>query len=153
MCPLKRQVNLRNRKDRSPKDIGRILKTVCLRWVPTGKLLNSYMGKVENEPTHGSNVDIPHIYACKQTLDLSAGKSHSVVAKNADISETSARMDSQKMSFIKEAPFLNVQMTFEQRSSSLVLHQMTSDHNRLELRIQDHSNEQSSSKLVPKVVP
>ncbi|GJQ89220.1 hypothetical protein Tco_0000359 [Tanacetum coccineum] len=65
------------------------------------------------------------------------------------------------------APFLNVQrrliaadqasvfmaMTFEQRSSSLVLHQMTSDHNRSELGIQDHSNEQSSSKLVPKVVP
>ncbi|GJV14299.1 hypothetical protein Tco_1359622 [Tanacetum coccineum] len=35
----------------------------------------------------------------------------------------------------------------------LVLHQMTSDHNRSELGIQDHSNEQSSSKLVPKVVP
>ncbi|GJX81720.1 hypothetical protein Tco_0331201 [Tanacetum coccineum] len=51
------------------------------------------------------------------------------------------------------APFLNVQMTFEQRSSSLVLHQMTSDHNRLELGILVHSNEQSSSKLVPKVVP
>ncbi|GJT49447.1 hypothetical protein Tco_0975604 [Tanacetum coccineum] len=49
-------------------------------------------------------------------------------------------------------------MTFEQSSSSLghqclVLHQMTSDHNRSELGIQDHSNEQSSSKLVPKVVP
>ncbi|GKF21782.1 retrovirus-related pol polyprotein from transposon TNT 1-94, partial [Tanacetum coccineum] len=52
-----------------------------------------------------------------------------------------------------QAPFLNVQKTFEQRSSSLVLHQMTSDHNRSELRIHDHSNEQSSSKLVPKVVP
>ncbi|GJX93766.1 hypothetical protein Tco_0348352 [Tanacetum coccineum] len=52
-----------------------------------------------------------------------------------------------------QAPFLNVQMTFEQRSSCLVLHQMTSDHNRSELGIQDHSNEQSSSKLVPKVVP
>ncbi|GKE51552.1 hypothetical protein Tco_1486708, partial [Tanacetum coccineum] len=44
-------------------------------------------------------------------------------------------------------------MTFEQRSSSLVLHRMTSDHNRSELRIQDHNNKQSSSKLVPKVVP
>ncbi|GKF85279.1 hypothetical protein Tco_0250177, partial [Tanacetum coccineum] len=32
-------------------------------------------GKVENEPTHGSNVDIPHIHACKQTLGLSAGTS------------------------------------------------------------------------------
>ncbi|GKF64411.1 hypothetical protein Tco_0187859, partial [Tanacetum coccineum] len=38
-------------------------------------------------------------------------------------------------------------------SSGLVLHQMTSDHNRLEIRIHDHSNEPSSSKLVPKVVP
>ncbi|GJY71283.1 hypothetical protein Tco_0474986 [Tanacetum coccineum] len=38
-------------------------------------------------------------------------------------------------------------------SSGLVLYQMTSDHNRSELGIQDHSNEQSSSKLVPKVVP
>ncbi|GKF36474.1 hypothetical protein Tco_0113232, partial [Tanacetum coccineum] len=32
-------------------------------------------------------------------------------------------------------------------------HQMNSDHNRSELSIQDHSNEQSSSKLVLKVVP
>ncbi|GJR88031.1 hypothetical protein Tco_0212042 [Tanacetum coccineum] len=39
------------------------------------------------------------------------------------------------------APFLNVQKTFEQCSSSLVLHQMTFDHNRSELGIQDHSNE------------
>ncbi|GJQ91942.1 hypothetical protein Tco_0003081 [Tanacetum coccineum] len=38
-------------------------------------------------------------------------------------------------------------------SVGLVLHQMTSDHNRSELGYQDHSNEQSSSKLVPKVVP
>ncbi|GJU81611.1 retrovirus-related pol polyprotein from transposon TNT 1-94 [Tanacetum coccineum] len=38
-------------------------------------------------------------------------------------------------------------------SASLVLHQMTSDHNRSELEIHDHNNESSSSKLVPKVVP
>ncbi|GJZ27054.1 hypothetical protein Tco_0571307 [Tanacetum coccineum] len=44
-------------------------------------------------------------------------------------------------------------MTSVHISSGLVLHQMTSDHNRSELGIQDHSNEQSSSKLVPKVVP
>ncbi|GJS51448.1 hypothetical protein Tco_0624810 [Tanacetum coccineum] len=37
--------------------------------------------------------------------------------------------------------------------SGLVLYQMTSDHNRSELGIHDHSNEPSSSKLVPKVVP
>ncbi|GKG38001.1 hypothetical protein Tco_0457224, partial [Tanacetum coccineum] len=44
-------------------------------------------------------------------------------------------------------------MTFDHISSGLVPHQMTSDHNRSELGIQDHSNEQSSSKLVLKVVP
>ncbi|GJV24890.1 hypothetical protein Tco_1377585, partial [Tanacetum coccineum] len=38
-------------------------------------------------------------------------------------------------------------------SSGLVLYQMTSAHNLLELGIQDHSNEPSSSKLIPKVVP
>ncbi|GKG14580.1 hypothetical protein Tco_0354180 [Tanacetum coccineum] len=38
-------------------------------------------------------------------------------------------------------------------SSGLVLHQMTSDHNRSELGIHYHNNEPSSSKLVPKVVP
>ncbi|GJR84786.1 reverse transcriptase domain-containing protein [Tanacetum coccineum] len=52
---------------------GRILKTVGLRWVPTGKLFNSCTGKVDSEPAHGSIVDIPHIHACKQTLGLSAG--------------------------------------------------------------------------------
>ncbi|GKB01633.1 hypothetical protein Tco_0829677, partial [Tanacetum coccineum] len=44
-------------------------------------------------------------------------------------------------------------MTSVHISSGLVLHHMTSDHNRSELGIQDHSNEPSSSKLVPKVVP
>ncbi|GJV15510.1 hypothetical protein Tco_1360833 [Tanacetum coccineum] len=54
---------------------GRILKTVGLRWVLIGKLFNSCTSKVESEPTHGSNVDIHHIHACKQTLGLSAGTS------------------------------------------------------------------------------
>ncbi|GJR93013.1 hypothetical protein Tco_0265187 [Tanacetum coccineum] len=44
-------------------------------------------------------------------------------------------------------------MTSVHISSGLVLHQMTSDHNRSELGIHDHRNEPSSSKLVPKVVP
>ncbi|GJT58396.1 putative reverse transcriptase domain-containing protein [Tanacetum coccineum] len=43
------------------------------RWVPTGKIFNSCTSKVESEPTHGSNVDIYHIHACKQTLGLSVG--------------------------------------------------------------------------------
>ncbi|GKF82402.1 hypothetical protein Tco_0244058, partial [Tanacetum coccineum] len=37
-------------------------------------------------------------------------------------------------------------MTSVHISSGLVLHQITSDHNRSELRIQDHSNEHSSIK-------
>ncbi|GJV46211.1 hypothetical protein Tco_1430747 [Tanacetum coccineum] len=120
------------------KPTGRIFSNVRLRWIPTGKLLNSCTSKVDSEPTHGSIVDIPHIHACKQTQGLSAG----------------TPFDGQKNQcqngFTKDELH---QMTFEQRSSSLVLHQMTSDHNRSELGIQDHNNEPSSSKLVPKVVP
>ncbi|GKC78693.1 hypothetical protein Tco_1129467 [Tanacetum coccineum] len=54
---------------------------------------------------------------------------------------------------------LQLQMVSAENNTSgpvpqcLVLHQMTSDHNRSELGIQDHNNEPSSSKLVPKVVP
>ncbi|GKA22064.1 hypothetical protein Tco_0708026 [Tanacetum coccineum] len=39
---------------------------------PTGKILASCRSKDNNESTHGSNVDIPNIHKCKQTLDLSA---------------------------------------------------------------------------------
>ncbi|GJR97736.1 hypothetical protein Tco_0269910 [Tanacetum coccineum] len=52
-----------------------------------------------------------------------------------------------------KAPFLNVQKTFDRSRSSLGLHDNDFLYNRSELGIQDHSNEQSSSKLVPKVVP
>ncbi|GJR05485.1 hypothetical protein Tco_0528469 [Tanacetum coccineum] len=40
-----------------------------------GKTFDSCTGKVDSELTHGSNVDIPNIHVCKQTLDLSAGTS------------------------------------------------------------------------------
>ncbi|GJV00509.1 hypothetical protein Tco_1329779 [Tanacetum coccineum] len=123
------------------KPTGRIFSKTHFRWIPTGKSLNSCKGKVESEPTHGSNVDIPHIHACKQTLGLSAV-------------QTSHHND--KWCLLKitlQAPFLNDQMTSVHISSGLVLHQMTSDYNRPELGIHDHSNEQSSSKLVSRVVP
>ncbi|GKB83337.1 hypothetical protein Tco_0950232, partial [Tanacetum coccineum] len=50
-----------------------------------------------------------------------------------------------------QAPFLNVHMTFEQRSSSLVLHQMMSDHNSSDLapQRQEMSVENVPSGLVP----
>ncbi|GJX34107.1 actin-binding, cofilin/tropomyosin type protein [Tanacetum coccineum] len=127
---------------------GRILKTVCLRWVPTGKTFASSTTKVESEPPNGSNADIPNQCESEQALNVSAG---TLLSTAVQASVVNVKWCLLKITL--QAPFLNVQMTFEQRSSSLVLHQMTSDHNRSELRIQDHSNEQSSSKLVPKVVP
>ncbi|GKE15743.1 hypothetical protein Tco_1423320, partial [Tanacetum coccineum] len=85
------------RSDLRWKPTGRIFKTIRLRWVPTGKVLASCMRKDDSEPTHGSYVDIPNIHECKQTLDIGAGKSQSMVAEKADISETSVPVDSQLM--------------------------------------------------------
>ncbi|GJT89142.1 hypothetical protein Tco_1070859 [Tanacetum coccineum] len=133
---------------------GRILKTVCLRWVPTGKLLNSCTGKVENEPTHGSIVDIPHIQACKHTLGLSAGTSfNGQKQQRIDITADALYNEKQENLRVWLLKFLISKKPVPECRSSLVLHQMTSDHNGSELGIQDHSNEPSSSKLVPKVVP
>ncbi|GJR89846.1 hypothetical protein Tco_0213857 [Tanacetum coccineum] len=66
------------RSDLRWKPTGRIFKSVGLRWIPTGKLFDSCTSKVDSEPPHGSNVDIPHIHECKQTLDVSAGTSINV---------------------------------------------------------------------------
>ncbi|GJW99818.1 hypothetical protein Tco_0183732 [Tanacetum coccineum] len=77
--------------------------------IPTGKLFDSCTGHDDSEPTHVSNVDIPNIHECKQTLDLSAGKSQSMVAEKANISETSVTVDSND----------EIAMTFEHISSSL----------------------------------
>nr|GEW81490.1 hypothetical protein [Tanacetum cinerariifolium]GEW84410.1 hypothetical protein [Tanacetum cinerariifolium] len=54
------------------KPMGRTFKSVGLRWIPTGKLFNSCTSKVDNEVSHGSNIDIPNIHKCKQTSDVSA---------------------------------------------------------------------------------
>ncbi|GKB85970.1 hypothetical protein Tco_0958242 [Tanacetum coccineum] len=112
---------------------GRILKTVCLRWVPTGKIFTSSTTKVDSEPPNGSKEDITNQCESEQALDVSAYISENRASRNFDL-------------------MINI-MTSVHISSGLVLHQMTSDHNRSELGIHDHSNEPSSSKLVPKVVP
>ncbi|GKA04469.1 retrovirus-related pol polyprotein from transposon TNT 1-94 [Tanacetum coccineum] len=163
------------------KPTGRIFSNVRLRWIPTGKLLNSCTGKVDSEPTHGSIVDIPHIHACKQTLGLSAGTSFNGqkqqrIDLNADAlyneKQENLRVWLLKLLISKKpVPEWPRSSMFKRRliaadqasvfmemmsvhiSSGLVLHQMTSDHNRSELGIHDHSNEPSSSNLVPKVVP
>ncbi|GJU62513.1 hypothetical protein Tco_1244348 [Tanacetum coccineum] len=107
------------------KPTGKIFKTVGLRWVPTGKIFTSSTTKVDSEPQNGSNEDITNQYECEQTLDVSAGTLN-----------------------------LSAAMTSVHNSSGLAPpRQMTSDHNSSELGIHDHSNELSSSKLVPKVVP
>ncbi|GKF13972.1 hypothetical protein Tco_0055434 [Tanacetum coccineum] len=51
-----------------------------LRWKPMGRIFefDSCTSKVDSEPPHGSNVDIPYIHECKQTLDVSAGTSINV---------------------------------------------------------------------------
>ncbi|GJV95876.1 hypothetical protein Tco_1547453 [Tanacetum coccineum] len=55
------------------KQMGRIFKTVSLRWVPTRKIFTSSTTKVDSEPTNGSNEDITNQYECEKTLDVSAG--------------------------------------------------------------------------------
>ncbi|GJW34968.1 hypothetical protein Tco_0057888 [Tanacetum coccineum] len=60
------------RSDLRWKPTGRFFKYVGLRWIPTGKLFDSCTSKVDSEPPHGSNIDIPNIHKCKQTLDVSA---------------------------------------------------------------------------------
>ncbi|GJT62623.1 hypothetical protein Tco_1006156 [Tanacetum coccineum] len=92
-----------------------------------------YVKSLENEvdELESEKADFSNMYDL-----LIEEKSQSVVAEITDIQKTCARMVTQKMNIL-----------------GLVLHQMTSDHNRSELGIQDHSNEPSSSKLVPKVVP
>ncbi|GJZ24880.1 hypothetical protein Tco_0562339 [Tanacetum coccineum] len=149
--------------------------------IPTGKFtqLSRHEGKVDSEPTHGSIVDIPHIHQ-QTTLGLSAkvtsfnGQKQQRIDLNADAlyneKQENLRVWLLKLLISKKpVPEWPRSSMFKRRliaadqasvfmemmsvhiSSGLVLHQMTSDHNRSELGIQDHSNEPSSSKLVPKV--
>ncbi|GKD00208.1 hypothetical protein Tco_1170482 [Tanacetum coccineum] len=65
------------------KPTGIILNTVGLRWIPTRTLLDSCTSKVHSEPSHGSNVDISKTHKSKQTLDLSTGTSINVQKKQS----------------------------------------------------------------------
>nr|GEV81359.1 hypothetical protein [Tanacetum cinerariifolium] len=67
------------RSDLRWKPTGRIFKSVGLKWIPTGKLFDSCTSKIDSEPPHGLNVDIPNIHECKQTLD----KKHDKMAKSS----------------------------------------------------------------------
>ncbi|GKF59522.1 hypothetical protein Tco_0176308 [Tanacetum coccineum] len=145
------------------KPMGRIFKTIGLRWVPTGKIFAFSTNKVDSEPPNGSKEDITNQCESEQALDVSAGTLLSTVQAsffiimmfehNSSSLGRQCQMASAKNNTSGPAPFLNVQMTSVYISSGLIFHQMTFDHNRSELGIQDHNNEQSSLKLVPKVVP
>ncbi|GJR89505.1 hypothetical protein Tco_0213516 [Tanacetum coccineum] len=69
--------------DRKPNPRSNKQTSRSLLWIRTEKLFDSCISKVDSEPPHGSNVDIPHIHECKQSLDLSA--------------ETIVKVDSQMM--------------------------------------------------------
>ncbi|GJU57923.1 hypothetical protein Tco_1235689 [Tanacetum coccineum] len=111
------------------KPTGKIFKTVGLKWIPTGKIFTSSTTKVDCEPQNGSNDDITNQYECKQTLDVSAGTLNIHAGTSLNPTKEGLRV-------WPRSP-----------------RQMTYDHNSSELGIHDHSNELSSSKLVPKVVP
>ncbi|GJS31122.1 hypothetical protein Tco_0491742 [Tanacetum coccineum] len=89
-----------SRSDLRWKPTGRIFKTVGLRWIPTGKLFNSATTKltVISQWSKGTRIDL---IAGAIILNVKAGKSQSMVAEKDDILETSARMVSQKMNYIK----------------------------------------------------
>ncbi|GKB44203.1 hypothetical protein Tco_0889145 [Tanacetum coccineum] len=112
-----------------------------LKWKPTGTSFNG-----QKQQRIDLNADALY-NAKKENLRVCSSSLGHQCQKTFDRSRSSLGLHG------NDAPFLNVQMTSVHISSGLVLHQMTSDHNRSELRIQDHNNEQSSSKLVPKVVP
>ncbi|GJR57578.1 hypothetical protein Tco_1499740 [Tanacetum coccineum] len=64
------------------KPTGKIIKTVGLRCVPTGKIFTFSTTKVDSQPTNGSNKDITNQYECEQTLDVSAGNLNLSVGTN-----------------------------------------------------------------------
>ncbi|GJW26162.1 hypothetical protein Tco_0039973 [Tanacetum coccineum] len=119
------------RSDLRWKPTGRIFKSVGLRWIPTGKLFDSCTSKVDSEPPHGSNVDIPNIHECKQTLDVSAGTSINVQKEQSlDLSAgTLCNVNKENLrvwllkKLISQKPLSSLepqcQMTFEHISSSL----------------------------------
>ncbi|GKF81693.1 hypothetical protein Tco_0240295, partial [Tanacetum coccineum] len=91
------------------KPTGRVFKNVVLRWVPTKKTFASSTTKVDSEPPNGSNADI---------LDVSADISENRASRNFDLMIIKWRL----LKTTLQAPFLNVQKTFDRSRSSLGLH-------------------------------
>ncbi|GKA59090.1 hypothetical protein Tco_0758403 [Tanacetum coccineum] len=86
------------------------------------------------------------------------GRTQSLVAKKKDISENRASrnfdlMITQRRLIAADQASVFMAMTSVHISSGLVLHQMTSDHNRIKLEFQTTANEHQVQKAGPKVVP
>ncbi|GJY95853.1 putative ribonuclease H-like domain-containing protein [Tanacetum coccineum] len=135
---------------------------------PTGKLLNTCTVKVDSGTAQGiQRVDIPHNHAFKQTLGLSActpfnGQKQQRIDLNADAlyNEKQENLRVWLLKFLiskKPVPEWPRSSMFKRRliaaDQASVFMATTSDHNRSELGIHDHSNEPSSLKPVPKVFP
>ncbi|GJT92101.1 hypothetical protein Tco_1080946 [Tanacetum coccineum] len=135
-------------KTRSPKSClrwqptGRILKTVCLRWVPTGRLFNSCTSKVESTSFNGQK---------QQRIDITADALYNEKQENLRVWLLKFLISKKPVPEWPRSSMFKRRLIAADQAS--VFMAMTSDHNRSELGFQDHSNEQSSSKLVPKVVP
>ncbi|GKA83638.1 hypothetical protein Tco_0805233 [Tanacetum coccineum] len=125
------------------KPTGRIFKTIGLRWVPTRKIFAFSTNKVDSEPPNGSKEDITNQCESEQALDVSAGTLLSTGTSFNPIKE-GLRVWPRSSMFKRR---------LNGADQASVFMAMTSDHNRSELGIHDHSNEPSSSKLVSKVVP
>nr|GFB45915.1 hypothetical protein [Tanacetum cinerariifolium] len=106
----------------------------CLRWKPTGRIFKTVglrwvpTGKIFTSSTN--KVDSEPLNGSNEDIT-----NHNECEQTLDVSECT----------------LNLRAGFKEFSTDAQA--MTSDHNSSELRIHDHINEQSSSKLVPKVVP
>nr|GEU73702.1 Gag-Pol polyprotein [Tanacetum cinerariifolium] len=116
-----------------------------LRWVPTRKIFTSSTTKVYSEPLNGSNADITNQYQCEQTLDVS------VCTSNPSVGTSFNPKKRRTQSLVAEKT--GISETRASRNFHLMYKMMTFDHNSLELELHNHSNEQSSLKLVPDVVP
>ncbi|GJW05852.1 hypothetical protein Tco_1568275 [Tanacetum coccineum] len=101
---------------------------------------------MEMNPQMVQNADIPN--QCESEQPLNVKFQASVV--NDKWRPPALR---KKITLSLRSTGVNVKRRLIAADQASVFMAMTSDHNRSELGIQDHSNEQSSSKLVPKVVP
>ncbi|GKB65505.1 hypothetical protein Tco_0921691 [Tanacetum coccineum] len=127
----------------------------CLRWQPTGRILKTdvlrwvYLQESLFKLLHEQGTSFNG--QKQQRIDLNADALYNEKQENLRVWPRSS-MFSRHLIAADQASVFMAMMSVH-INSGLVLHQMTSDHNRSELGIQDHSNEPSSSKLVPKVVP